>query len=72
MEAMRKTLENKLNFSVETSSLKKGQQVMVTSGPLVGVKGKITKINGQKKLYIEISQIGYTLVVNLDDATGVE
>lgn len=72
MEAMRKTVENKLSFSVESSSLKKGQQVMVTSGPLAGVKGKITKINGQKKLYIEISQIGYTLVVNLDEATRVE
>jgi transcription antitermination factor NusG len=72
MEAMRKTVENKLNFSVETNALKKGQQVIVTSGPLAGVKGKITKTNGQKKLYIEISQIGYTLVVNLDEATGVE
>ena len=72
IEAMRKTVENKLSFSVESSTLKKGQLVVVTSGPLAGVKGKITKINGQKKLYIEISQIGYTLVVNLDEATRVE
>ena len=69
IEAMRRTVENKLSFSVETTSLKKGQTVTVTSGPLKGITGEITEVQGQKKLYLRISHIGYTLVVNLENDT---
>lgn len=72
MEAMRKTVENKMSFSVESGGLKKGQMVTVTSGPLKGVTGRITHIRGQKKLYLSITNIGFTLVVNLDEDTVME
>ncbi len=72
IEAMRRTVDNKLSFSVETGTIKKGQTVTVTSGPLKGVSGVVTDIRGQKKLYLSISQIGYTLVVNLDHDTVTE
>ena len=71
IEAMRRTVENKLSFSVETSSIKKGQQVTVTSGPLEGITGEVTEIGGEKKLHLRISHIGYTLVVNLDSDTVI-
>jgi len=67
IEAMRRTIENKLAFSVETSSLQKGQTVTVTSGPLKGITGEVLEVQGQKKLYLRISHIGYTLVVNLEN-----
>ena len=72
IDAMRRTIENKLNFSVETDSIKKGQTVTVTTGPLKGVSGKVLEIRGERKLYLEISKIRYTLVINLDDETSVE
>lgn len=72
IDAMRRTIENKLNFSVETDSIKKGQVVTVTTGPLKGVTGKVLEVRGERKLYMQISKIGYTLVVNLDDETSIE
>ncbi|HKL72043.1 MAG TPA: UpxY family transcription antiterminator [Marinilabiliaceae bacterium] len=72
IDAMRRAIENKLNFSVETDSIKKGQMVTVTTGPLKGISGKVLEVRGERKLYMQISKIGYTLVVNLDDETSVE
>lgn len=69
IEAMQKTVENKLSFSVETGDIVKGQNVTVTSGPLKGVSGIVTEIKGNKKLHIQISHIGYTLVINLENDT---
>ena len=71
MEAMQRTVENKLSFCVESSKLKKGETVTVTSGPLKGISGKIKEIQGERKLYLQISHIGYTLVVNIDEDTVI-
>jgi transcriptional antiterminator RfaH len=72
IDAMRRTVENKLSFSVETNSIKKGQMVTVTSGPLQGITGEVMEVQGEKKLHLRISHIGYMLVVNLDKDTIVE
>ncbi|TLX73231.1 UpxY family transcription antiterminator [Labilibacter sediminis] len=67
--AMQKTIENKIAFSVEAGNIKKGEEITVTSGPLKGIKGVVNTIQGTKKLYLNISNIGYTLVVDLNEAT---
>ena len=67
--AMRRTIENQMEFSVETNTIKKGQLITVTSGPLEGIKGEVIDVQGTKKIILSICNIGYTLVVNLDDAT---
>ncbi len=67
IEAMRRTVENKLAFSVESDKLKKGETVTITSGPLKGIEGEVEEIQGTKKLYLRISHIGYMLVLNLDE-----
>jgi len=69
MDAMRRTIENKIAFDVEATNIRKGEEITVTSGPLKGIKGIVETIQGTKKLYLNISNIGYTLVVNLDEAT---
>lgn len=69
MEAMRRTIDNQLEFNIETKQLKKGQTITVTSGPLKGIKGEVLDVQGTRKLYLRISHIGYTLVVDLADAT---
>lgn len=70
IEAMRRTVENNLSFSVETASLRKGQFITIESGPLKGVSGEIIDIEGEKKLYLRISHIGYSLVVDLKQLRG--
>ena len=67
IEAMRKTIENNIEFDVQQRELKKGEEITITSGPLQGVKGIIKEVQGNKKLYISISNIGYTLVINMED-----
>ncbi len=69
MQAMRRTIENQMDFDVETDQLVKGQHITVTSGPLQGVSGEVMEVQGSKKLYLRISNIGYTLVIDLADAT---
>ena len=67
IEAMRKTIDNNIDFDVQQRELKKGEKITITSGPLQGVKGIIKEVQGDKKLYISISNIGYTLVINMSD-----
>ena len=67
--AMKRTIENQMDFSVETDKLEKGQLITVTSGPLEGIKGEVIDVQGTKKIILRICHIGYTLVVNLEDAT---
>ena len=67
IEAMRRTVNSNLSFNVEASTIKKGQTITIASGPLKGVTGKVIEVQGTRKLYLRISHIGYTLVVNLDD-----
>jgi len=69
MRAMQRTVESNLTFNVETSTIRKGQTITVTSGPLKGIAGEVMEVQGTRKLFLRISHIGYTLVVNLDDET---
>jgi transcription antitermination factor NusG len=67
IEAMRRMVESNITFNVETSTIRKGQIITVASGPLKGITGEVIDVLGAKKLYLRISHIGYTLVVNLDE-----
>jgi len=67
IEAMRRTIESKLSFSLESDTLKKGEKVTINSGPLKNIQGEVEEIKGQRKLYIRITHIGYMLVLDLDD-----
>lgn len=67
--AMKRTIENQLDFSIEPNEIEKGQQITVTSGPLEGIKGEVMDVQGKKKIILRIQHIGYTLVVNLEDAS---
>jgi transcriptional antiterminator RfaH len=72
IETMRKAIDNKLSFSVEESTIKKGQTVMVTGGPLKGISGEVIEIRGQKKLQLRISHIGYSIILNMDENITVQ
>ena len=67
IEAMKRTVDSNLTFNVETSSIQKGQTITIASGPLKGITGEVLEVQGAKKFFLQISHIGYTLVVTLDD-----
>ena len=67
IEVMKRTVESNLTFNMEISSIRIGQTITIASGPLKGITGEVVDVQGAKKLYIQISHIGYTLVVTLDD-----
>ena len=67
IESMKRTVDSNLTFNVETSSIRKGQTITIASGPLKGITGEVLEVQGAKKLYLQISHIGYTLVVTLDE-----
>jgi transcriptional antiterminator RfaH len=68
IDAMRRTIESKLSFSIDQNVLQKGKLIKITSGPLLGVEGEIIEVKGQKKLIIEISHIGFKLTINIENA----
>jgi len=69
IEIMRLAIENKMVLTIEKQNLEKGQTITITSGPLLGVKGEVLEHKGDKKLIIAMSQIGYKLVIDLNEVT---
>ena len=69
IETMRRMIESNISFNVETNAIQIGQVITVESGPLKGITGEVVDIQGDRKLFLRISHIGYTLVANLDDET---
>ncbi|MBN2166190.1 MAG: UpxY family transcription antiterminator [Marinilabiliaceae bacterium] len=69
IDAMRRTIDNHLSFSVQSTQLEKGQTIKITSGPLVGIEGEILQIKGSKKLIIQVSHIGYTMIIDMANAS---
>ena len=60
---------DKMVLTIEKQNLEKGQTITITSGPLLGVKGEVLEHKGDKKLIIAMSQIGYKLVIDLNEVT---
>ena len=67
IEAMKRTVASNLTFNVETKSIRKGQIITISSGPLKGISGEVLEVHGAKKFCMRIGRLGYTLVVTLDN-----
>jgi len=66
IDAMRRAVNSKLTINVEPKLVRKGQEITITSGPLKGISGKVLEMQGARKFFLRINQIGFTLVVDLD------
>jgi transcription antitermination factor NusG len=62
-----KKMLNDISLSVEVSHNipEKGDKVIVISGPLIGMKGRLLSFKGKKKIAIEISQLNLSLIVEV-------
>ena len=67
IDAMQRAVESKLMLNVEPTNIQKGQIITITSGPMKGISGEVVEVQGTKKLYLRISNIGYSLVITLDE-----
>jgi transcription antitermination factor NusG len=67
MQIMKRAVDSKLQLNIEPTNIQKGQTVTITTGPLKGLTGEVMNINGNKKLYLNIVELGYSLVIALGD-----
>ena len=56
--------KNELEITEETYS--KGAEVEIVSGPLSGIRGRLTGTNGKKQFLVELTTIGYKLRMAID------
>lgn len=63
-----KLMLNQQDTEVEVTreKLKRGQTVEVVAGPFIGLKGKLQKIKGKSKVAIELEQLGYSAMVEIE------
>jgi len=64
IEAIRKSLVANPEVS-DNQEFKYGDEVVITSGPLVGLEGVLVESNGKKRLAIQINAIEKLLLVNV-------
>ena len=50
---------------VNDIELHEGQLVMITSGELMGLKGRLAPINNKKRLVVYIESVGHYLPINI-------
>jgi len=66
IEYIKKMLhEPRFNIEVSPQIPEKGDQIIITSGPLLGLKGKLISIKGKKRVAIEIIQLNLSLLVEV-------
>lgn len=63
-----KLMLNQQDTEVEITQekLKPGQMVEVVAGPFIGLKGKLQKIKGKSKVAVELEQLGYSAMVEIE------
>lgn len=66
VECLKLMLSQKnLPIEITREKLKPGQLIEVISGPLIGLKGKLQKIKGKNKVAVELEQLGYSAMVEI-------
>jgi len=58
--------QDNVDVEITREKLKPGQMVEVVSGPLIGLKGKLQKMKGKNKVAIELEQLGYSALVEIE------
>jgi len=65
IEAVKKILEHRIDFTLSSESFEIGQQVEVAYGALQGIRGEIVSYSGKNYLLLRIENIGYSLLVKV-------
>ena len=68
IQAMKMAIEGNLNIEVDKDKFKKGEAVKVVDGPMKGVEGEYFGTTKKKNFMIRLSNIGYSLLLEIDAA----
>ena len=52
-------------IEITRDKLKPGQMIEVISGPMIGLRGKLQKMKGKNKVAVELEQLGYSALVEI-------
>ena len=67
MDVLRRvTLEKDLDIQTIEGSLSEGDEVEISAGNLLGLRGKLVKIEGKRKMQVELENLGYSLLITVD------
>jgi transcriptional antiterminator RfaH len=66
IENLKLMLGAEVPFTTEFRELEEGEEVVVRSGQLMGLKGTIMQVQGRHKLLIRISALSYNLILDID------
>jgi transcription antitermination factor NusG len=62
------TLEDGFDIEAVQGQLEEGDWVEISAGNLTGLKGRIVQVQGKRKFQVELSHIGYSLLITVDAA----
>lgn len=65
------TLEDGLDVEAVPGQFAEGDPVEISAGNLMGMKGRIVKLEGKRKMQVELAALGYSLLITID-ATFLE
>ncbi len=67
MDLLRRiTLETDLDVEAVPGSFAQGDPVEIAAGNLTGMKGRIVKVEGKRKMQVELTHLGYSLLISVD------
>lgn len=62
------TLETDLEIEAVEGKFTEGDAVEISAGNLMGLRGRVVKVEGKRKILVELSQLGFTLLITIDIA----
>jgi transcription antitermination factor NusG len=66
IDNLRILLGANIPHEADCSDLEKGSEVLISQGPLKGLRGHIIQIKGRQKLAISITALDYNLTIDID------
>jgi transcription antitermination factor NusG len=62
------TMEADLEVEAVPGAFSEGDPVEISAGSLFGLRGRIVKSEGKRKMQVELEQLGYSLLITIDAA----
>lgn len=66
IDLLQNILGEKIPVSAEQVDLRSGDDIEITSGNLIGLRGKLIELKGKEQVVIELKNIGYSLVMEME------
>lgn len=72
IQAMKTAVDQKVEFELTNKKYKAGEQVLITSGPMLGQQGEVVRTSGgKKKLILRIGELGFVMELGMESVQKV-